>query len=101
MSACATQNQHWEKNCTVTAKTILTDVSGDKNSTSTTRTKRVDTSCGSYNVEDAWEVGSFNSWDLWGKLQEGKVYDLKVGGIRNGFFSMFQTVIDVKPVGHA
>ncbi|SHT54411.1 Uncharacterised protein [Mycobacteroides abscessus subsp. abscessus] len=95
-SGCATQNQHWENNCKITDKATLTDVSGSNGSTSTTRTKRLSTSCGAFNVEDAWEVGSFNSYDLWAKLEVGKVYDLKVGGIRNGLFSMFQTVIEVK-----
>ncbi|QFG10286.1 secreted protein [Mycobacterium phage DyoEdafos] len=96
MSACATQDQHWETGCKVTDKQILTDVSGSNGSTSTTRTKRLSTSCGAFNVEDAWEAGSFNSYDLWSKLEVGKTYDLKVGGIRNGFFSMFQTVLEVK-----
>ncbi|ALA48472.1 secreted protein [Mycobacterium phage Lolly9] len=93
LPACATQNQHWESNCTVTSKDMI--YGGDKDS-GTTRTKRLSTSCGAFNVEDAWEVGAFNSYDLWAKLEVGKTYDLKVGGIRNGFMSMFQTVIEVK-----
>ncbi|QGJ92459.1 hypothetical protein SEA_WYATT2_55 [Mycobacterium phage Wyatt2] len=89
---CASQNQHWEYGCKVTSKDMLYSSSdGD-----TSRTKRISTSCGAFDVEDALEVGHFNSYDLWAKLEEGKTYDLKVGGIRNGFFSMFPTVLEVK-----
>lgn len=91
-SGCATQNQHWENNCKVTSKdTLYSTVDG-----TSSRTKRLATSCGAFNVEDAWEAGVLNSYDLWAKLEPGKTYDLKVGGIRNGLFSMFQTVIEVK-----
>ncbi|ASR86983.1 hypothetical protein SEA_NICHOLAS_55 [Mycobacterium phage Nicholas] len=93
LPACATQNQHWENNCKVTSKDTIYDKDSEGG---VKRVKRVSTSCGAFNVEDAWEAGSFNSYDLWAKLEEGKVYDLKVGGIRNGFFSMFQTVLEVK-----
>ncbi|AXH67862.1 secreted protein [Mycobacterium phage Bromden] len=92
MSGCATQNQHWETGCKVTSKDMIYS-STDGNSS---RKKRISTSCGAFDVEDAWEAGSFSSYDLWSKLEVGKTYDLKVGGIRNGFFSMFQTVLEVK-----
>ncbi|QOC56719.1 hypothetical protein SEA_TYSON_54 [Mycobacterium phage Tyson] len=90
---CASQNQHWEYGCKVTSKDMLYDSDSEGK---ITRTKRISTSCGAFNVEDALSVGHFNSYDLWAKLQEGKTYDLKVGGIRNGFFSMFPTVLEVK-----
>lgn len=92
LSACATQDQHWETGCTVTSKDILYDHSEGTPS----RTKRLSTTCGAFNVEDAREAGAFNSYDLWAQLTEGKTYDLKVGGMRNGFFSIFQTVLEVK-----
>lgn len=89
---CAAQNQHWETRCTVTAKDMLYDVSEG----SATRTKRIATTCGAFDVEDALSAGSFNSYDLWTKLEVGKTYDLKVGGFRSGFLSMFPIVLEVK-----
>lgn len=91
-TGCATQNQHWETNCKVTGKDMLYD----HDNGTTSRTKRLSTSCGVFNVDDAWEAGSFSSYELWAKLEEGKTYDLKVGGVRSGAFSMFQTVLQVK-----
>lgn len=94
---CAAQNQEWHTGCTVTAKDILVDISGSDGNTSTTRTKRVSTDkCGSFDVSDALSVGQFDSWDLWTKLEVGKKYDIKSGGYRVGFFSMFPTVLEVK-----
>ncbi len=93
VSGCATSNQEWHNGCKVVAKdTLYSSTEGN-----TTRTKRVTTSCGSFNVEDAIEVGHFNSWDLWQQLEVGKTYDLFTGGPRVGFFSMFPVVLEVKP----
>ncbi|WP_124712992.1 hypothetical protein [Mycolicibacterium nivoides] len=93
---CATQNQHWERGCKVQSKDMLY---GSDSEGATKRTKRISTTCGAFDVEDAIEVGHMNSYDLWAKLEEGKSYDLKVGGLRNGFFSMFPTVLEVKDAG--
>ncbi|CPS04151.1 Uncharacterised protein [Mycobacteroides abscessus subsp. abscessus] len=95
-SACATSNQEWHRDCTVLSKDTLYDTSGSNGHTSTTRKNRLSTSCGAFSVDDAWEVGSFNSWDLWARLEQGKVYDLKTGGYRNGFMGMFPVVLEIK-----
>ncbi|QFG09441.1 secreted protein [Mycobacterium phage Yuna] len=92
-AGCATSEQQWRTGCEVQAKDILLGGS-DGN---TTRTKRLTTSCGSFNVEDAIEVGHFNSWDLWTQLQVGQRYDLFTGGPRIGWLSAFPVVLEVKP----
>ncbi|QIG61569.1 hypothetical protein SEA_XIMENITA_60 [Mycobacterium phage Ximenita] len=90
---CANGNQEWHSGCTVKAKDVL--LSGSNGDTS--RTKRLTTTCGSFDVEDAIEVGHFNSWDLWAQLEVGKTYDLFTGGPRIGFLSTFPIVLDVRP----
>lgn len=92
LSGCAAMNQRWHENCTVNAKDVL--YSGSDGNTS--RTKRLTTSCGSFDVEDALSVGQFDSWDTWQHLEVGKTYDLKTGGPRIGFFSVFPVVIEVR-----
>ena len=49
-------------------------------------------------MSDAISVGQFDSWDTWQKLEVGKTYDLKTGGPRIGFFSVFPVVIEVRDV---
>lgn len=93
LSGCATTNQEWHTGCTVKAKDIVYGGS-DGN---TTRTKRVTTSCGSFNVEDAMEVGHFNSWDVWESVEVGKTYDMFTGGPRIGWLSTFPVLLEVKP----
>jgi len=92
LSGCAAMNQQWHTGCTVNAKDVLYS-SADGN---TDRTKRLTTSCGSFDVSDALSVGQFDSWDTWQHLEVGKTYDLKTGGPRIGFFSMFPVVIEVR-----
>lgn len=94
LSGCAATNQQWHNACTIQAKDVL--YSGSQGDTS--RTKRLSTSCGSFDVEDALSVGQFDSWDIWQQLEVGKVYDLKTGGPRIGLLSIFPTVIEVRHV---
>ena len=47
---------------------------------------------------DSLIKGKFNSSDLYGKLEEGKTYDCKVYGWRNGFFSWYRNIIECKEV---
>ncbi|WVX89668.1 hypothetical protein SEA_FEYRE_49 [Mycobacterium phage Feyre] len=91
-AACSLQNQQEHTGCTVTAKDTLYSAN-DGNST---RTLRVSTSCGAFDVEDSL-AGGFNSWDLWQQLEVGKVYDMKTGGYRVGIVSSFPTLIEVTP----
>lgn len=91
LSGCANMNQQTHRNCEVRSKDVLYNVSEG----TTDRTKRVSTSCGTFDVEDALEVGHFNSYDLWTSLQEGEVYDIKTGGHRIGFLSTFPIVLEV------
>ncbi|WNM74141.1 hypothetical protein SEA_NERGAL_50 [Mycobacterium Phage Nergal] len=92
LSGCASQNQEWHNGCTVKAKDVLYS-SHDGNSS---REYRLTTSCGAFSVEDSF-AGGFNSWDTWQALAVGKTYDLKTGGYRVGWASMFPTVLEVKP----
>ena len=95
LSSCAFMGKAWHSNCEVTAKDQIMEMR-DGNSS---RVKRVSTTCGSFNVEDAIEVGHFNSWDLWQKLEVGKIYDIQTGGARAGFLSMFPVVLQVTDTG--
>lgn len=47
---------------------------------------------------DSLIKGKFNSSDLYGRLEEGKTYDCKVYGWRNGFFSWYRNIIECKEV---
>ncbi|WNM68993.1 hypothetical protein SEA_TRIBLETROUBLE_52 [Mycobacterium Phage TribleTrouble] len=94
-AGCSMTNQQWHNDCRVVGKDIFTDVSGSNGNTSTTRTKRLTTTCGSFNVEDTL-AGGFNSWDTWQSLTVGKTYDIRTGGIRLGVASMFPTVLEIR-----
>lgn len=87
-------NHQMHANCRVTGKDQLYSASGDKNGSSTTRTKRVSTSCGVFNVEDSIG-GGFSSYDNWAKLEVGKTYDIETGGFRVGIFGSFPVVTRV------
>lgn len=91
LSGCASMNQEWHYDCQVQHKDTLYSTT-DGNSD---REYRLTTSCGSFTVGDSF-AGGFNSWDTWQRLQEGKTYDIKTGGYRAGWASMFPTVIEIK-----
>lgn len=97
-TGCAAANQKWHSGCRVLAKDTLTEVHGSNGNTSTKRTNRLSTSCGPFNVVDAWAAGVTESWDLWQSLQVGKTYDIKTGGFRLGLLSEFPSVIEVREV---
>lgn len=92
LAACSLQNQQEHTGCTVQAKDTLYSTTDG----TSTRTYRLSTSCGNFNVEDSI-AGGFNSWDLWQKLQVGKRYDLKTGGYRIGLTSTFPTLLEATP----
>lgn len=94
--SCSSMNHQMHANCRVTAKDQLYTTSGDKNETSTSRTKRVSTTCGAFNVEDSIS-GGFNSYDKWALLEVGKTYDIETGGFRVGIFGSFPVVTKVLP----
>lgn len=91
LSGCSLQNQAWHNDCRIDGKDILYSTT-DGNSS---RTNRLTTSCGTFNVDSSLG-GGFNSWDNWSRLQVGKVYDLKTGGYRVGILSTFPTVIEIR-----
>ncbi|GAB4677625.1 hypothetical protein [Mycobacterium avium] len=93
---CSTINHQVHRGCKVTGKDMLYGTSGDRNGTRTTRTKRLSTTCGTFNVSDNI-AGGFNSYDLWAQLEVGHVYDIETGGYRIGFFGQFPTVTKVTP----
>ena len=53
--------------------------------------------CGgeTFTVEDLIFLGKFNSSDIYGKLQEGKSYVLKVSGMRLPLFSHYRNINEV------
>uniref|UniRef100_A0AAU8GRH2 Lipoprotein n=1 Tax=Mycobacterium phage Pharb TaxID=3136626 RepID=A0AAU8GRH2_9VIRU len=95
VAGCSMSNQEWHNDCRVNGKDILTEVHGSNGDTHTTRTMRLSTSCGSFNVEDSLAAG-FNSWDTWQALAVGKSYDIRTGGYRVGFLSQFPTVLEIR-----
>ena len=92
-SGCTMMNQQEHTDCLVQSKDIVLDGNEDGG---IKKTKRVSTTCGSFDVEDNL-AGGFDSWDLWAKLEVGKSYDIKAGGYRIGFFSQFPHVLEVTP----
>ncbi|WP_301119867.1 hypothetical protein [Mycolicibacterium fortuitum] len=96
VTSCANINQTWHNSYVVSAKDVFNNVSSDNDGrTKTTREYRLTTSCGTFEVADSI-AGGYNSWDKWQSLQVGHVYDIKTGGFRNGWFSMFPTVLEVR-----
>ncbi|KLO31604.1 hypothetical protein ABW16_01895 [Mycolicibacter heraklionensis] len=91
LTGCSTLNRQEHHACLVTDKTVLyTTVDGNSS-----RTKRLDTSCGSFNVTDSIGAG-WQSWDIWQQLHVGQTYDITTGGYR--FAGMFPTVVRVHRV---
>lgn len=86
--ACSSMNQQ-DRVCTVTGKESVR--AGDGNQ------YRVYTDeCQTLVVEDSLTVGRYNSADVYAKIEAGKTYEFRTGGYRNGFFSMFPNIIEVK-----
>ncbi|NKZ90495.1 hypothetical protein GS966_11175 [Rhodococcus hoagii] len=91
LTGCANTNQQTHHDCTVQAKERLV-------SNGSSGEKRVMTTCGVFAVEDSF-AGGFNSYDTWAKLTEGQTFDIRTGGHRVGWLSMFPTVLEVTHVG--
>lgn len=96
LPACSYSNQEWHNDCKVIGKDILTSTSGNNGQVHTTRTKRLSTSCGAFNVGDSL-AGGFNSWDTWQALEVGGTYNIHTGGPRIGWADVFPTVLEIKP----
>lgn len=90
LAGCSTMNREMHSGCRVTHKEILYSVSDGTSH----RTKRLSTTCGTFNVGDSL-AGGFGSYDTWNQLEEGKVYDIETGGYRFGIFDQFPTVVRV------
>lgn len=91
--ACSNANQQWHRDCLAQAKDVLyTSVDG-----TSSRTKRLTTSCGAFNVSDSL-AGGFDSWDTWQRVEIGQRYDLRTGGYRIGFFDEFPVVLEAKSI---
>lgn len=91
LTACSTANQEWHNGCQVTGKDVLYSSTNG----TTTRDYRLSTSCGTFEVGDSI-AGGFNSWDTWQALEVGKVYDIRTGGYRVGWASVFPTVLEIR-----
>ncbi len=82
------QNDHWAT-CTVTGK----DRGGDNGS------YRIYTSdCGQLANEDSTLRAKFNSADIWQMIPNEGIIELRIAGVRWGFFSQFPNVFDVREV---
>lgn len=93
LSSCAAFNQAWHTGCGVTAKETL--YKGGGGGADISYVRRLATTCGQFEVGDAWEAGVTNSYDLWSKFEVGKFYDIKTGGFRVGVLSQFPIVVEV------
>ena len=51
-----------------------------------------------YEITDSWLYGRFNSSDLYGKIEVGKTYRIKIGGSRKPFFSWYPNIYEAKEV---
>lgn len=54
--------------------------------------------CGTYVVEDSLFIFRFDSADVYGGLVPNTKYEIKSGGYRVPFLSLFPNVISVKPL---
>lgn len=51
-----------------------------------------------YEITDSWLMGRFDSSDLYGKIEVGKTYKIKVGGKRDHFLSVYPCIHEVEEV---
>ena len=51
-----------------------------------------------FKIEDSLIFGQFNSSDVYGMMKKGKYYRIKTFGVRSGFLSMYQNIIEVEPL---
>jgi hypothetical protein len=86
----AWENTHASQTCTVQQK--------DRTSTSDGGSDvRIYTSnCGVLTIADDMLQGRYNSADVYSMIEPGKTYTFKTVGWRNGFFSQFPNIVDVK-----
>ncbi len=90
LSGCSAMNTTQHEDCVVLSKErLLQD--------GTSGEKRVNTSCGTFEVGDSI-VGGFNSYDTWTQLAEGQTWDFVTGGFRIGILSTFPVVTGAERV---
>ncbi len=51
---------------------------------------------GTFKIEDSLIFGRFNSSDVYGMMKKGKYYRIKTFGVRSGFLSMYQNIIEIE-----
>lgn len=86
-------------NCVVSSKDRSVSVTSDGEGNVTSSTShRVYTSCGVFEVNDNLLLLKFNSADTYGFLEDGKSYNLKVVGWRNGFLSLFPNILEATAI---
>ena len=49
-----------------------------------------------YEITDSWLYGRFDSSDLYGRIEVGKTYKVKVGGTRVPFLSVYPCIHEVE-----
>lgn len=90
LSSCAYQNTSPEQACTVQDKAVTI--------ASKQTQYKVWTDCGVFVIEDSFVHGTWNSADLYGRIEKGHTYELETYGPRNGFFSLFPNIVSIQEV---
>lgn len=83
-TGCSLMNHKAHTDCRVIAKEMLYNTHGTDGNTHTTRTKRLSTTCGVFDVRDSLAAG-WQSYDIWSQLEVGHVYDIETGSFRSPF----------------
>lgn len=81
--------KHSYEDCLVTSKESITK---DKDHQYRIYTEN----CGVFQVKDELWLSKFNSADTYNRIQQGKTYDFQTIGWRNGFFSTFENIVEVR-----
>lgn len=94
-------DEHWET-VTITDKDIKNKSKDSKYLIWADKVKPCDY-CGEpkstvYEITDSLFMGRWDSSDLYGSIEVGKTYEIRIAGQRWPFFSMYQNIYEVKEV---
>jgi hypothetical protein len=87
--------QRTVESVTISDKQISTET--EESSGKVVSTYLIYTNQGVFRNDDAGWFFKYNSSDVYGMLERGQVYDLKVYGWRIPIFSMYPNIVRVKP----
>lgn len=96
-----TTDEHWET-VTITDKDIKNKSKDSKYLIWADKVKPC-SYCGEptstvYEITDSLFKGRWDSSDLYGSIEVGKTYEIRIAGQRRPFFSMYQNIYEVKEV---